>query len=176
MASRAQAIPLPALVLGIGGLIPFVVPAATLCFPHWGSQLLETIWQSSSPATAESQAQKIESLRRLASLSLGAYGAVILSFLGGVRWGNLLTNKTRLRQWGPLSLSVVPSLIAWPALLLPATWMLSLLAAGLVLQYALDVEALRRKELPAWFGRLRLILTTGAVVSLLVGLLAVALR
>ena len=106
-----------------------------------------------------------------ATLALGGYGAVILSFLGGVRWGNLLFDQASLNSWLPLTLSVLPSLIAWPALLLAPVPMLALLAAGFTLQYALDVAGVKRGELPVWFGRLRLILTTGAILSLLAGLL-----
>jgi len=173
MAARNQSIPVPALVLGLGGLIPFILPAIVLCLPHWSSALINSLWPF---ATASDNAVDPLWLAQRAVFSLGAYAAIILSFLGGVRWGNLLDNNARLREWAPLTLSVVPSLIAWPALLLPPLWMLSLLAAGLVLHYALDVEALRRKELPVWFGKLRLILTSGAILSLLGAMLSVALR
>lgn len=146
MDAGQQAIPTPALVLGLGGLIPFFTTAILVWLPtHNGYS-------------------------DIATLALGGYGAVILSFLGGVRWGNLLFDHERMQQWMPLTLSVLPSLIAWPALMLPPVWMLALLAAGFVLQYALDVAAGKREELPTWFLRLRLILTCGAVFSLLVGL------
>lgn len=114
-------------------------------------------------------------MRQLAIYALGTYGAVILSFLGGVRWGNLLSDHSQVRRWGALTLSVVPSLIAWPALMMPPIAMLATLSAGFVFQFALDVEAVRREELPGWFGRLRKILTTGAVLALLAGLLSVVI-
>ena len=57
------------------------------------------------------------------SFALTAYGAVILSFLGGIHWGLAIAgsgadgrkNETSSR----LVLSVVPSLIGWGALFLP---------------------------------------------------------
>lgn len=158
MAADQQAIPKPALILGLGGLIPFFCASIMVWWalpidrwiPAWLIQDRDT--------------------KQFASMALGGYGAVILSFLGGVRWGNLLFDRAALRNWLPLFLSVVPSLIAWPALLLATVPMLSLLASGFILQYALDVSAGKRGELPAWFVRLRLILTTGAVISLLLGL------
>lgn len=165
MAAKSLAIPLPALSLGLGGLIPFFACAFFAWFPAPLASMLQI-----SP----SGISNIDLVQQKAILALGTYGAVILSFLGGIRWGNLLSNKTKVQQWMPLTLSVVPSLIAWPALLLPSLWMLSLLAAGFVLQYASDVEAVRNKLLPPWFGRLRTILTSGATVSLLAGLLAAA--
>ena len=147
MAKTQQRIPTPALVLGLAGLLPFLISA----FLTFG-------------ADVKSSAMGL--------LSLGTYGAVILSFLGGIRWGLIVNNKAQLQKWSPLAWSVVPSLIAWPALLLPSRYMLSVLAVGFVFQYAMDNEAIKAKKMPLWFGRLRLILTTGAVLSLLAGLLS----
>ncbi len=163
MAAKTQAIPAPALTLGLAGLIPFILCALFA----WLPDLLASLWPGSNGGQPSS-----ELVRQKAILGLGTYGAVILSFLGGVRWGNVLSNKVQVRRWVPLTLSVIPSLIAWPALLLPASWMLSILAAGFVLQYAADVEAVRQKILPAWYARLRTLLTTGTTVSLLAGLIA----
>lgn len=148
MAMNTASIPRPALVLGLGGLLPFFASAIAVCM----------LAGNDSPSSASSD---------FFLLSLGGYGAVILSFLGGIRWGKLLGDDVLTNQWGPLSLSVVPSLIAWPALLLGGSLMLLLLATGFAIQYALDRAAVERHELPAWFGRLRLILTSGAIVSLL---------
>ncbi len=147
MAKSQLRIPTPALVLGLGGLLPFFT-SAYLSFS----------------ADIKSSAMGL--------LSLGTYGAVILSFLGGIRWGLVLNNKSQVQKWAPLTWSVVPSLIAWPALLLPSRYMLSVLAVGFLFQYAMDNEAIKAKKMPTWFGRLRLILTTGAVLSLLAGLLS----
>lgn len=146
--AKKHAIPQPALILGLAGLIPFIGTAIATLVPDGGDNLA------------------------LATRALGAYGAVILSFLGGVKWGVLLNDKAGLKIWAPIMLSVIPSLIAWSALLLPAIAMLSLLAAAMVLQYFLDTKSVQQKKLPQWYGRLRTILTTGAVLSLLVGLVA----
>ncbi|MFK8077209.1 MAG: DUF3429 domain-containing protein [Granulosicoccus sp.] len=167
MAAKSQVIPLPALTLGLAGLIPFFICALIACVPS----LLGAALQGNA-----AELYNPDFIRQKAVLALGTYGAVILSFLGGIRWGNIVNHKAQIHRWGPLTLSVVPSLIAWPALLLPAVWMLSLLAAGFVLQYAADIEAVRQKILPAWFGRLRTLLTSGATIALLTGLLAAALN
>ena len=159
MAVKQQSIPTSALVLGMGGLIPFVCSAILVWWPLPIDQWLPQ-WLIQERSVAQ-----------LATPALGAYGAVILSFLGGVRWGNMLFDQASLHRWLPLTLSVLPSLIAWPSLLLSPIPMLALLAAGFTLQYAFDVAAVKRGELPEWFGRLRLILSTGAIFSLLVGLL-----
>ena len=144
-------IPRPALVLGLGGLVPFAAAAVAAWLPHAG-------------------------LAAIGLAALGAYGAVILSFLGGVRWGVELFDPNALARWTPLGLSVLPSLVAWAALLAPPAPMLFLLAAGLAAQYALDRAAVADGTLPAWYGRLRTILTLGAVAATLVGLAAAIVR
>ena len=159
MAANQQTIPVSALALGLCGLIPFICAAMLVWWP-----LPIELWLPSMLGHERTPAQT-------ATVALGAYGAIILSFLGGVRWGNLLFDQASLNSWLPLTLSVLPSLIAWPALLLAPVPMLALLCAGFTLQYALDIAGVKRGELPVWFGRLRLILTTGAISSLLVGLL-----
>ena len=88
-------LPSSAAWLGAAGLIPFVVLALSAPF---------------LPAAH----------RAGALFALGAYGAVILSFLGGVRWGVAIaaapTDRDGTTLAGALVLSVVPSLAAWLAL------------------------------------------------------------
>lgn len=159
MNSRSLEIPRPALILGIGGLLPFFTTAVAVWFQP----------EIANPASGLT-------ISEFGLRALGAYGAVILSFLGGVRWGKLLDDEARLRQWGPLTLSVLPSLVAWVSLLLTPPAMLLLLMAGFVAQYELDRLAVKQHELPAWFGRLRLILSSGAVLSLALALAAISLK
>ncbi len=143
----SQSIPKPALLLGLAGLLPF---AATAILSWVGGT----------------------DLQARAGFALAAYGAVILSFLGGIKWGAVLYNQNDLQHWGPLGLSVAPSILAWFALLFSVPVALALLTAGLLGQFYLDRQSVNRNELPGWFGRLRLMLTTGAVVCTVAGLLA----
>ena len=64
-----------------------------------------------------------------------AYAAVIVSFLGGIHWGTSpAAERDGARLWG-----VVPSLLAWPMLLVPsARWALLGLAASLVACWLVD--------------------------------------
>ncbi|KAG0717440.1 Transmembrane protein 69 [Chionoecetes opilio] len=88
--------PTPALALGISGLVPFVaVPAYMITAGIYEAEL--------------AQAQLF-------------YGASILSFLGGVRWGlTLPEGSTQPPDWHNLGYSVAPSLVAWLGLLAPHT-------------------------------------------------------
>lgn len=132
------------LVLGLGGLIPFVSLAV-------GSLL---VWPY--------QVWSLESLI--------AYGASILAFLGALHWGHAL-GQTEVamsdgrRAWH-LIWGVVPSLVAWIALSLPVAEGLILLIAGLLLALMVDIQAAKSGLLGRFFMRLRWGLTTGATLSL----------
>ncbi|SEO97277.1 DUF3429 domain-containing protein [Aquisalimonas asiatica] len=98
--------------------------------------------------------------------ALIAYGAVILSFLGGIHWGLALQGGVPR----VFVISVIPSLLAWVALLLPPTLALSLLTVCLVAQLALDL----RIRMAPWFRVLRAVLTAAAAGSLLLASMAPA--
>lgn len=94
-----------------------------------------------------------------------AYGAVILSFVGAVHWGTALaTGSMRIMR---LALSVLPALLAWAALLLPAAAAAWLLLGGFLLLRAWEASPPVARTLPAWYRGLRTRLTV-AVSALLV--------
>ena len=97
--------------------------------------------------------------------ALAAYGAVILSFLGAVHWGLALAQPevaTRERLVG----GVVPSLVAWLALLAPLPVALPILASGLLLLAVAETLAARRGLLPGGYLTLRWVLSTIAAAAL----------
>jgi Protein of unknown function (DUF3429) len=96
--------------VGWSGLLPFVVGALAV---------------SSGPPAWHDAALR----------ALIAYGAVIVSFLGGIHWGSPTSAAhDGARLWG-----VVPSLLAWPLLLLPSPRLALIgLAAALALCWAVD--------------------------------------
>ncbi|XP_037786168.1 transmembrane protein 69-like [Penaeus monodon] len=130
--------PTPALVLGFSGLIPFV--AAPLYIASSGVFM---------PEVAEAQL---------------FYGASILSFLGGVRWGLTLPKESAQPPgWYNLSYSVTPSLIAVSGLLMPQTMGTLTIIGGLGFAGYMD---LAMWGYPTWFKGLRFCLTFVAVLSL----------
>lgn len=131
--------------LGYAGLIPFVVLApASLLDAHHG-----ITWSD----------------------ALFAYGAVILSFVCALHWGfaMALPGLDESRRVRSLLWSVVPSLIAWPALLLVPSDAAVLLVLGFVLHYVQDRRLAREAALPEWYLPLRLRLTTVACIALSAG-------
>ncbi|KAG7239944.1 hypothetical protein INR49_028139 [Caranx melampygus] len=133
--------PKPALYLGFAGLIPFVAPT-----------LLMAVSDLYYPELAFAQV---------------AYGASIVSFLGGARWGFALPESSPAKpDWINLANSVVPSLLAWVAMVMsdsivPAGTMV-IMGLGISLHYDLSLLP----TYPSWFKALRSILTTVAFFSL----------
>lgn len=154
--SSSPALPtaLPASVawLGYGGLLPFAALAVIGWWapgtPLWGTALWGT--------------------------ALLAYGAVILSFVGALHWGFAMVlgglsdrERTHRFVW-----SVVPSLLAWPAVLLPMAGGAALLIVGFAAHLAQDLRLASRAALPAWYQPLRWRLTVTACVCLALGAVA----
>ena len=106
-------------------------------------------------------------LKSIALKALILYGAIILSFLGGVRWG-LVIAKMNAKLARPLIFSVIPSILGWVAALLEPRAGLLILALAFSSLYVAD---LKLSLAPDWYKSLRLPLTVGAVMALLLGLI-----
>lgn len=126
------------------------------------------------PFVALSAASQLTSgdLKRVAIDALMAYGAVILSFLGGIHWGSAMADREpdtdRPIDAGRLCLSVVPSLAGWLALLLKAESGLAVLAFAFAGTLLLDLRSARKGLAPPWYPKLRKPLTMIVVSALLV--------
>ena len=104
--------------------------------------------------------------------ALLAYGAVILSFLGGVHWGLAIMSRSgsdQLEFRTRLIVSVIPSFAAWVALLFPETTGLLTLAAAIAAMLWVDMRATRLGHAPQWYPKMRLPLTCVVVAALLFG-------
>ena len=105
------------------------------------------------------------------SIALGGYAAAIVSFLGGVHWGiGFMKGEAAQRfhfVWG-----VVPSLVAWLALMMPAQAALPLLGMVLVACYVVDRQTYPAVGLSGWLP-MRLSLTVVATLSCLLGAAAI---
>jgi hypothetical protein len=97
--------------LGHAGLLPFVAGALLVWLVH-------------------------DEVRPWVEHALALYGALIVSFLGGIHWGVALRQTQpdlRLLGWG-----VVPSLVAWLAMLMPANAGLVVFGLALLGCYLVD--------------------------------------
>ncbi|MCC5977472.1 MAG: DUF3429 domain-containing protein [Salinarimonas sp.] len=104
--------------------------------------------------------------------ALAAYGALILSFTGGIRWGIAVMMEEQENAGREYVISVIPALLAWGVLLLPAPWQLGSLAGLIVIAGLLDYGMVCRENAPEWFGNLRLILAGGAAAALILAAIA----
>ncbi|KAL2649362.1 hypothetical protein R1flu_017490 [Riccia fluitans] len=145
-------VPVPALGLGLAGAIPFVAltPGIASILP-----LPESLYAVHMEAQA-------------------AYGAVILTFLGGLHWGFAMvdnggTSKSVFSRFSVRTLryvwSVTPSLIAWQALLLPLAPKYAVLITSFGLVLGVDALFTRMGLLPPWYMPLRILLTSIAMLT-----------
>ena len=115
--------------------------------------------------------------------ALTGYAAVIVSFLGGIHWGiGFLQHPTNSQSTSsdpfPAALrfhfvwGVVPSLLAWLTLLIPAYAALPLLGLALIACYAVDRKTYPAVGLSRWLP-LRLRLTVVATLSCVLGAAAI---
>jgi len=102
--------------------------------------------------------------------ALLTYGAIILSFLGGIHWGLAIhtdqSGKPNMLQ--RLVISVIPALLAWVSLMLAPAPGCVLLSCAFIAMLFVDVYASRAGLAPAWYARLRVPLSSAAAASLLV--------
>ena len=134
-------IPRPALLLGWTGVIPFALLTAASVFDIHPWSLDPT-------------------------MALRAYGACILSFMGGAQWGVLLPREEGHAPFFRYAISVLPALLAFLCLLTPNTPGLIGLIVGFLALLAYDVSTVRQGLAPRWYASLRTQLTL-AVVALL---------
>jgi Protein of unknown function (DUF3429) len=112
--------------------------------------------------------------------ALVAYAAVILSFIGAVYWGFVLSMAAPARELVRAALiwSVTPALLGWLVLLLmiwnvPARVLLVLLIADFILLRLIDGGLVQRlPHAPGWYLRLRTRLTLVVVAALAAALAA----
>ena len=128
--------------LGYAGLIPFVLLTALMWLVD--AELLPFV-----------------------AVALSGYAGAIVSFLGGVHWGIGFMKGEATPQfhfvWG-----VVPSLIAWLALMMPAYAALPLFGLVVVACYAVDSKTYPAAGLASWLP-MRLRLTVVATASCVLG-------
>lgn len=128
---------LTAWTLTLAGLIPFVGCAALVLLTPDGAR----VWVE----------------------PLTVYGAIILSFLGGARWGRTMAGPEP--DWLQLVLSNLPAVAAWLTFLptVPDEFQLLVMIFGLIAMLYWDL-----RSAPVWYRNLRLTATGGAALSLLV--------
>jgi hypothetical protein len=105
-------------------------------------------------------------VRPYTALGLSAYAALIASFLGGVHWG-LAMRQVNLPP-AAFAWAVLPTLVAWPAVLMPPRAGLVVLGALLVGCYLIDRRHYPTYGVAHWLT-LRFRLSALAALSCFIG-------
>lgn len=138
-----RGVPLPALVLGTAGLLPF---AGLTALAHLRPEPWYAVWLT----------------------MLSQYGAVILSFVGALQWGYAAQSDLRGAQaWTRYGWSVMPALVGWVCLQFPVWSALRMQAAALLVTLAMDRSFARLHGAPQWLMPLRTTLTAAGAACLL---------
>jgi hypothetical protein len=142
-------IPLPALILGFAGVIPFAWGAACILYPELNEWSLMTLGSRMSAPYIQL-----------------SYGLIVLCFISGILWGFSATvEDDTLRAYG-LGLSCLPTI--WAFFMVGDGTMNSAinLIVGFVALLALDVYYNYLGMNPKWWLQLRIMLTTLVVICL----------
>ncbi len=150
--SASASIPRIPLLLGLGGLVPFIALSLALAF----GIIIPTFEDGDSMRVA-----------------LVGYGVAILSFQGGVRWGLAIKQSEDggSKADRDFIISVIPPLIGWFAWFQSSPADLWWLAAAHVLLGLLDYGLACRIVVPEWYGRMRLALAGIAAACLMLAAL-----
>jgi uncharacterized protein DUF3429 len=133
--------PRSAQLLGYGGLVPFA-GTGVLAWISWPTEMAHTALQ----------AQLV-------------YAAIVLSFIGGIRWGIAMTKRGHFKRRAPeglgteFALAAMPAIIGWLVLFAPAEVALVVFALFFAAQALSDRRAVQAEDAPDWYGPMRLQLT-----------------
>ena len=128
-------------ILGYLGLIPFAFSSSLVWLPKYNEH---------------------------AQAGLTIYAAVILTFIGAVHWGIVISTKSVKNSTVKLIFSIIPALISWILLLTSTSHELLMFAVCFVILWW--VERLMMKDLmPSWYIKLRNRLSFFVVILLLFG-------
>ena len=133
-----------AYVLGIAGLLPFV--AATI--------LLLILGRHNALAGPVTEV-------------FTGYSVVVLSFLGGIRWGYALLPAQEEETPVParlLAWSVLPPIVAWATVFMSRPVALAVLLIAYCAQGVWDSFSAHTGGLPRWIAPLRIMLTVAAAI------------
>lgn len=137
----AQA-PTAVLVLSYARVVPFVATALIIAL--------------SSPSSAASSALAAEI----------AYGAVLLSFLGGARWGAAIGAGGDQIHFKPLALLLLPMLFSWCVIFMAPEVALAALMAGFMLLALAERLRAQQGRGHEWQGGLEVALTILTEIAL----------
>lgn len=138
--------PKPASYITLAGLIPFVVPPVVMVMTKTYIPLL--------------------------AFTQKAYGASLLSLLGGIRWGFALPEGSAAKpDFFKLANSTAPVVFSWFAFLISERLSEAIVTVIIGLGIALHIELFLLPHYPNWFKALKIVVTLVALFSFIITLL-----
>lgn len=102
-----------------------------------------------------------------------SYGAIILSFMGGIQWGIAMASKTNDDHHAfRFTISIVPVLFALCAMVIPLALAHIVLAAGFLLLLLYDIYVVKKFSALGWYPKLRIPLTTAVLACIAINALS----
>jgi hypothetical protein len=96
------------------------------------------------------------------------YAAIILSFVGGIRWGVAIVQQQGGREESEaLVLAAGPSIVGWFAFFTPEPWSYAVFAFAYAATGWWDSRLAGNKGVPTWFGRLRVLLSVMVMATMI---------
>ncbi len=143
---KSQEITLLPRLFGYFGLVPFVISSFFIWSPQYQYYALQ---------------------------SLSIYAAVILTFIGGVHWGIAMQTLQNTQQLdnairNQFIFSLIPSLLAWVAIVFLNPFALIILAVCFTLFWWIE-KSYYQQHLPSWYMQLRNHLTLVVVLCIIFG-------
>ncbi|MEH6455796.1 MAG: DUF3429 domain-containing protein [Cocleimonas sp.] len=173
MTKKINGLPIIALYLGYGGVVPFLALTVFILLGYSSMDIIVILVEVG--VTKDSGFNSQPKLFMSLHAWMAIYAAIILSFIGAIHWGVVIALNDKLNSPEKNKLLIysnVPALLAWCSFLLPINITLFLLALMILLTYFLDRLLLFKKlalnvsqDLAQDFARLRLHLSV--VVSIL---------
>lgn len=139
--SQKRLPPLPALVVGLAGLLPFIYGAMAAGNPDISLEFAPPL------------------------LMVEIFGPIVFAYMSGVFWG-FATAENQADSWGWLGLSILPAIYVFVAMFAAPGETLTILLIGFPALLPIDYLFWRVNMTPRWWMALRIVLTVVVTAAL----------
>jgi len=149
----AKTVPMPYMVVGLAGGLPYVGAAGTTIYTA-----IQAGSAASGAITSIDPGVAITLLHQALDFQV-TYGAVMLSFLGAIHWGFEFAGYGGHKYYSRLSLGIAPLLVAWPTLAMDPMMALIAQWVGFTGLWWADLRATNAGWTPSWYSQYRFYLS-----------------
>ncbi|ORY35475.1 hypothetical protein BCR39DRAFT_509939 [Naematelia encephala] len=150
-----EAVPRPAMIFGLAGLLPYLGTAAATVFMAREASIAA---QGERTLSGLDLAGSLDLLHNIEHVQI-TYGAIILSFLGAIHWGFEFAGLGGEVGYRRMAMGVVPVLFAWPTTFLTHGVSLAVQWLGFTGMWLIDQRASTNGWTPPWYATYRFYLS-----------------